>query len=148
MTNLINVRQYEIAPSLLSKINGIYSRVGPITNLTSASIATYTLDIADASFCVSANCNVTTATTHSFSLNVAYTDESNTARILVLPLTQLAGTFITTGLITNVTGVGPYESAVMHIRCKASTAITIQTSSGGTYTAVVYTAEGSIRQLA
>lgn len=113
-----------------------------------ASVATYTVGAADASFEVSANANVTTSTTHSFSLNVTYTDEGNTSRLLVLPVAQLAGSFVTSGLITNVTGAGPYESAVIHIRAKAATAITISTSAGGTYTTVTYNVEGTIKRTA
>ncbi len=116
------------------------------TNLTSGTLATYTCGAADGSFEVSANVNVTTSTTHSFSVDVSYTDETNVARVLVLPMAQLAGSFVATGLITNVTGTGPYESSVMHIRCKASTAITIATSAGGTYSGVVYNAEAVIKQ--
>ena len=60
-------------------------------------------------------------------------------------MAQLAGAFITGGLITNVTGTGPYESPVMHIRCKTATAITIRPSAG-TFTSVTYNAEGIIKQ--
>ena len=120
--------------------------VTAVANATSASITTYTMGAADGAFDVSANCNVTVSTTHSFSLDVAYTDETNVARVLTLPVAQLAGAFVASGLITNVTGAGPYESAVCHIRCKASTTITIRTSTGGTYTAVTYNAQGIIAQ--
>ena len=115
---------------------------------TNASIATYTVGAAEGSFMVSGNVQVTTSTTHSFSLDVTYTDETSTARTLILPMAQLAGSFVSGGLITNITGAGPYESPVMHIRCKAATAITIRTSSGGTYTTVEYNAEGTIVQIA
>lgn len=123
------------------------ARVVAATNTGTASIATYTVGAADGSFRISANCLVTTSTTHSFSLDCTYTDESNAARTFTLPVAQLAGSFITSGLITNVTGAGPYESAVAHIRCKASTVITIRTSAGGTFTNVVYNAEGNIQQI-
>ena len=113
-----------------------------------ASVATYTVGAADGTFEVSANCLVTTSTTHSFSLDVTYTDEGNTARTLILPVAQLAGAFVTGGLITNATGAGPYESTVLHIRAKAATAITIRTSAGGTYTTVTYNVDGTIKQIA
>jgi hypothetical protein len=110
-----------------------------------ASIAAYTVGASDGSFEVSANVNVTTATTHNFTVTCAYTDETNTARTLTLGFTQLTGaTFLTA--ITNVTGAGPYESPVYHIRCKASTAITIATT--GTFTTVTYNVEGIIKQTA
>lgn len=116
------------------------------TNTGTASIATYT-PAADGTFEVSGNVLITTSTTHSFSLDCTYTDESNVARTLVIPVAQLAGTFVTSGLITNITGAGPYESATMTIRCKAATVITVRTSAGGTFTTVVYNARGVIKQL-
>lgn len=107
-----------------------------------ASISTYTCGAADGSFEVSANMNVTAAVALSTTLICSYTDESNTARVMVLPVQQLTGNFITGGLIT---GTGAWESVVMHIRCKASTSITIGTAAG-TFTSVTYTAEGIIKQ--
>lgn len=109
-----------------------------------ASVVAMTVGASDASFLVSANVLVTTATTHSFTVTVAYTDESNASRTLTLTFSQLAGTFLTA--ITNVTGAGPYEGVPLHIRCKAGTTITIATT--GTFTAVVYNVEGLIRQVA
>lgn len=114
-------------------------------NAAVASVAAYTLTAADATFEISANVNVTTATAHSFSVTCTYTDETNTSRTLTLGFAQLSGATLVT-LITNVTGVGPYESLNYHIRCKASTSITIATT--GTFTTVTYNVEGSIRQLA
>ena len=61
---------------------------------------------------------------------------------MILPITQLSGSFIAAGAIT---GAGAWETPVMHIRCKAATAITILTSAG-TFTGVTYTAEGLIKQ--
>lgn len=121
---------------------------GSTVNVGVASIATYTVGAADGDFEVSASCLVTVSTTHSFSLDVVYTDTSNAPRTMTLPVNQLAGTFVTTGLITNVTGAGPYESAVMHISAKASTSITIRTSAGGTFTTVTYFPRAIIKQMA
>lgn len=112
----------------------------------SAAVATYTVGASDGSFEVSGNVNVTASVTHSFSLDVTYTDETNTSRTLILPMTQLGGSFISGGLITNVTGTGPYESPVLHIRAKAATSITIRPSAG-TFTSVTYNAEGVIKQI-
>jgi hypothetical protein len=108
-----------------------------------ASVAAYTVGASDASFEVSANANVTASTTHNFTVTCAYTDETNTARTLTLSFSNLAGTSLTA--ITNVTGAGPYEGIPVHIRCKASTAITIATT--GTFTSVTYNVEGNIRKL-
>ena len=111
-----------------------------------ASVAAYTVGAADGSFKVSANVNVTTSTLHNFTVTCAYTDETNTARVLTLPFVQLAGTPLTA--ITNATGAGPYEGIPLHIRCKASTAITIATAGVGGFTTVTYNVEGSITQIA
>lgn len=109
-----------------------------------ASISTFTVGAADGSFEVSANMNVTAATVLSTALTCTYTDESNTARTMIFPVAQVAGSFIAAGAIT---GTGAWESPVLHIRCKAATAITILTSAG-TFNTVTYTAEGVIKQVA
>ncbi len=114
---------------------------------TNASVSTYTVGAADGTFEVSGNVNVTASTTHSFSIDVTYTDETNTARTMILPVAALGGAFVSGGLITNVTGAGPYESPTMQIRAKAATAITIRTSAG-TFTSVTYNVEGLIKQVA
>lgn len=108
-----------------------------------ASVAAYTVGAADGSFLVSANVLVTTATTHNFTVTCAYTDEGNTARTLTFTFSSLAGVLATA--IINTGGAVPYEGVPMHIRCKASTAITIATT--GTFTTVTYNVEGSIIQL-
>lgn len=123
------------------------ARAVAVTNVGTASVATYTVGAADGTFEVGCNVLVTTSTNHTFSCDTTYTDESNVARTMVMPVEQLAGAFATSGLITNVTGAGPYESAVMTIRAKAATAITIRTSAGGTFTGVVYNIDGTIKQV-
>lgn len=109
-----------------------------------ASISTFTVGAADASFEVSANMNVTVSTTLTTTLTCTYTDESNTARSMILPVASLAGSFIAAGAITGA-GATVWHTPVMHIRCKAATVITILTSAG-TFTGVTYTAEGVIKQ--
>jgi hypothetical protein len=111
-----------------------------------SSVASYTLPATDGTYRVSANVLVTTATTHAFTVTVAYTSEDNTSRVLTLQFSNLAGTFITS--IANAAGAVPYEGVPLHIRCKASTAITIASAAGGVYTAVAYNIEGIIEQLA
>lgn len=109
-----------------------------------ATVATYTVGAADGSFIITSNVNVTTSTAHSFTVTCAYTDETNTSRTLTLSYIQIGGgTPIAT--ITNVTGAGPYEGVPNHIRCKASTAITIATT--GTFTTVTYNVEAAIIQI-
>jgi len=108
-----------------------------------ASVATWTVGASDGSFLVSANVLVTTSTTHAFTVTCAYTDEGNTARTVTMTFSQLTGTLGTS--IANTAGVVPYEGVPLHIRCKASTTITIATT--GTFTSVTYNAEGSIAQI-
>lgn len=110
-----------------------------------ASVATYTVGAADGSFLVVANVLVTTATTHSFTVTCAYTDEGNTARTTTLNFSTIAGVISNTA-ITNVAGTVPYEGVPIRIRAKSGTAITIATT--GTFTAVAYNVEGSIIQIA
>lgn len=125
--------------------NGVIGGNGRVTAQTAAnaSVATYTVGAADASYLVFANVLITASTTFNFTVTVAYTDEGNTARTLTLNFSQLAGTLITA--ITNILGAGPYEGVPLHIRAKASTTITIATT--GTFTSVTYNAEGRIVQI-
>lgn len=111
-----------------------------------ASISTFTVGAADASFEVSGNMNVTVSTTLATTLTCTYTDESNTARSMILPIAPLSGTFTAAGAISGA-GASVWHTSVMHIRCKAATVITILTSAG-TFTGVTYTAEGIIKQTA
>lgn len=108
-----------------------------------ASVASYTLPASDGTYEVSANVLVTTATLHSFNVTVAYTDEGNTARVATLNFSTIAGV-ISNAAITNAAGAVPYEGVPLHIRCKASTTITIATT--GTFTTVAYNVEGIIKQ--
>jgi hypothetical protein len=117
-------------------------------NAANASVATYTVGGSDGSFEVSANVLVTTATTHNFTVECAYTDEGNTARVITMNFMLVGGgtTNFTTAII-NTNGAVPYHGIPLHIRAKASTAITIRTQAAGTYTTVVYNVEGVIVQL-
>lgn len=108
-----------------------------------ASVVALTVGASDASYEVSANVLVTTATTHNFTATVAYTDEGNTARTLTLNFSSLAGALATA--IINTGGAIPYSGIAVHIRCKAATTITVATT--GTFTTVTYNVEGIIRQL-
>lgn len=110
-----------------------------------ASVATYTVGAADASFEVMANVKVTTATTHNFTVAVDYTDESNAARTLTLSFTLVAGGALVTA-VANGNGAVPYMGVPQLIRCKASTTITIKTT--GTFTTVTYNVEGHIIKIA
>ena len=108
-----------------------------------ASVATYTVGAADGSFLICANVNVTAVVTASFTVNCVYTDETGASRTSVLTFSQITGTTLFT--ITAVTGTGAYEGVPLHIRCKASTSITLNTT--GTFTSVTYNVEGFITQI-
>lgn len=126
-------------------VPAIYGRGRSTAQTTAvASVATYTVGAADGSFIVSANVNVTTSSAENFTVTVAYTDETNTARTLTLNFSLVTGTIGTA--ITFGNGAVPYEGIPMHIRCKASTAITIATT--GTFTGATYNVEGLISQIA
>lgn len=111
-----------------------------------ASVATYTLGAADQSFEVSANVLVTTSSAEAFTVTVDYTDEGNTARTITLNFQLVGGTIGTN--IASANGAVPYEGIPLHIRCKASTTITIKTAAGGTYTGCTYNVEGIIKRVA
>lgn len=136
-----NVTTFPITGGTLMGIKG--SGRSTAQTAAVASVATYTLPATDGSFLVSANVLVTTATLHTFTATVAYTDEGNTARTVTMQFSTLAGAFITA--MTNAQGTVPYEGVPLHIRCKASTAITIATT--GTFTTVTYNVEGIITQI-
>lgn len=108
-------------------------------------LATYTVGASDASYLVSANVLVTTSTVHAFTVTCSYTDEGNTARVLTLQFSSLAGAMVTS--IANAAGAVPYEGAPLHIRAKAGTTIIIGSAAGGTYTTVTYNIEENITKL-
>lgn len=108
------------------------------------SVATYTAGGADGTFVIYANVNVTASTTFSFSVQVAYTDETGAAQTLTLNLQNLAATILSA--ITNVQGTGPYEGIPVTIRAQNGTAITVKTA--GTFTSVTYNVEAHVHQIA
>ena len=110
-----------------------------------SSVAAFTVGASDGTFEVSANINVTTATTHSFTATCAYKDETNTSRTLTLPFVLVAGSAIV-NTVANANGTVPYQGIPIHIRAKAGTSITVATT--GTFTNVAYNVEAIIKQLA
>lgn len=106
-----------------------------------ASVASYTCGAADGSFEIGGNILVTAYTAGTISIVVTYTDESNTARSLTMPLSSLAG-----AIVTVANSASAYEALVLQIRVKASTAITITTTvAAANFT---YNVEGTIKQIA
>jgi hypothetical protein len=124
----------------------VMSQTGRATAQTAAnaSVQTYTLGAVDASFEVSANVLVTTSSAENFTVTVAYTDEGNTARTLTLPFSSLAGAHL--AIVNFANGAVPYEGTPLHIRCKASSTITIATT--GTFTGCTYNVETIFKKVA
>lgn len=138
------ITKYNNVSTVGNGVPSVYA-AGRVTAQTgsAASFSTYTNAAADGSFIVSANILVTASTTNSFTCTCTYTDEGNTSRTLTMTFSNLTGTLLQT--ITNVTGTGAYEGVPLHIRAKASTAITFATV--GTFTSVTYNAEAVIQQI-
>lgn len=113
-----------------------------------ASVTTLTVGASDASYEVLANLLVTTATTHTFTVECAYTDEGNTARTVTLPFRLVGDTTALTASVVNTNGAVPYLGVPVGIRAKAATTVTIRTQAAGTYTTVVFNVEGVITQTA
>ena len=120
--------------------------VGRLTDQAAAvaAVTTYTTPAADGSYEITANVQVTSSTTHDFSVIATYTDETGTERVTTLVFQWLNGT--TTSVISNAAfGVGPYPSVPLPIRAKASTTITVATT--GMFTAVNYHVEAAIKEV-
>lgn len=114
-------------------------------NAAAASVAAFTVGASDATFDVSCNVNVTTATSHSFGCSVAFTDDNNISRThFFMFQTPSGNTPVSNAAIVNTNGTVDYAGYPIHIRAKASTTITIATS--GTFTTVTYNVEGKITQ--
>lgn len=127
-------------------VPAIYGYARVAAQAAAATFSTYTVGASDGTFLVSANVLITASTLHNFTVTCSYIDEGNTPRVVTLQFSNLAGTFVTA--IANAAGTVPYEGVPLHIRCKASTAITIASAAGGTYTTVTYNGESSITQIA
>lgn len=106
-----------------------------------SSITAFQVPAVDSTYIVSASVLVTVATNHSFNVMATYTDEGNTSRNLNLNFV-LVGNGALVNAVTNTNGTVPYIGMAHHIRCKASTSITILTT--GTFTTVTYNVEGMI----
>jgi hypothetical protein len=120
-----------------------YTRPAQQVNAT-VTLATLTVGATDSSYRISANINVTVSTTVTMTVTCSYTDETNTPRVFTMPFFLLTGISVVS--ITTAQGNIPYASPTIHIRAKAATTITIATA--GTVTAVTYTGEGLIDQVA
>lgn len=130
------VWQSEIAPTS--------GRSAAVVAAAVAAICSLVVGSADASFEVTGNILVTTSSAEAFALQCTYTDEGNTARTLVIPISVIAGTVAVATAFAN--GAVPYHGHVLRIRAKAGSTITIKTA--GTFTGCTYNVEGSIKQVA
>ena len=122
-------------------VPAIYGK-GRLTAQTAAVavVATYTVGANDGSFLITSNINVTAYTAGTITVACDYTDETNTPRTFTFTFSSLTGT-----LLTAIGATGPYGDFPAHIRCKASTSITIKTTiSAWTGT---YNVEGYILQI-
>ena len=143
-TSLPKTGNYNGVATLGWGIPAVYGYVRPAQQVNSlVTLAAYTVGAADGTFLVSGNVNVTVATASLIGISCTYTDESNTSRVLVLNLSNIAGVFATA---TTLNTTGAFEGVPMHIRAKTATSITLATT--GTVTTVTYTAEAFIVQLA
>ena len=142
--NNVTLTKYNGTATTGYGLPAIYSSARLTGQTAAASLTAFTVGAADGSFNVSANVLVTTSTTHNFTVTCSYTDEGNTSRTLTFAFFNLAGSLLPN--IINTGGAVPYQSPELHIRCKASTTITI--ASTGTFTSVTYNIEGCIKQIA
>lgn len=103
-------------------------------------VVSYALGAQDGSFQVSSDVTVTAYTAGTFTTTVAYTDESNTPRVLTLNYSSLAG-----AISPNIAAAGPFPALDLVIRVKAATTITVATT--GTFTTLTYNVEALLRQV-
>lgn len=112
-----------------------------------ATICTYTLGAADGDVEVSATVNVSARTSGSFTVQVQWVDKQNNSVQMDFPVMQAggtSGTFLANGAIAST---GDFTTPVMHIRCKASSQVSITVPASGTFVGVTYSASGSIKQI-
>jgi len=127
-----------------------YGRSAAVTNAAVASIAAFTVGPADGTFQVTYDALILSGATFSFTVEVAFTDEGNTARVTTFNAagSGSAGAPQFTITLTAAQGALAYAGTTYTLRAKAATTITIRTQAAGTYTAIVYNIEGAIFKLA
>lgn len=118
-----------------------------VTGQTAAvsSVATYTVGASDGTFEVAGIVTITTSTTYSFFMQCTYTSEDNVQHTVVLDFVNQTTQYVVT--IANTVAQTSYAGRPMTIRAKSGTSITVLTQAAGTYTTVVYNAEGIIKQI-
>ena len=108
-----------------------------------ASICTFT-PVADQTIDVTASVLVTVSNAEDFTLEIAYTDTGNTARVATVPLRLLTGADVL--IVNNANGAIPYAGVLQRIRVKGGTSVTVRTQAAGTYTGCTYSVGADIRQ--
>lgn len=107
-----------------------------------AALCTMTVGAADGDFEVGGHVDVTTATTHNFTMACNYTDPSGTARAATLNFALINGTLTTA--VTAANGTVPYSGVSQRIRAKRTTVIAMVVT--GTLTTVTFDATANITQ--
>lgn len=102
-------------------------------------VAAYT-PAADGDFVVSANVNVTTYVSGTFTVTCTYTDEAGSSRIAVMNFQVIAGT-----ISTAIAAGGAFEGIPLHIRAKGTNAITVATT--GTFTSLTYNVDAAVTEV-
>ncbi len=122
-------------------VPAIYGYDRETTQTGAMTLATYTVGVADGSFWISANVNVTTYTAGAFTMTCSYTDETGASQTLTLNFSTILGV-----LGTSISAAGPFEGLVVRIRAQAGSTITVATTSG-TFSGI-YNAEADITEVA
>jgi hypothetical protein len=117
--------------------------------IASGTILTYPTPAADGDYQVSAQLQVSAATTLATTLTCAYTDVDSQSQTLVMVVQNnaTAGAFAASGAITASSSTPTYSTPVMHIRVKGGTTITVSTTTG-TFTGVTYSCSVDVRRTA
>jgi hypothetical protein len=142
-----------VIPGLVTSYRGIATAGGGIACVRAsgqfngqiaavATIATYTPAV-DTTLDITCSALITTSGSENFTLECAYTDAGNTARVMTIPLRILTGANVL--IINNSNGAIPYAGALSRIRVKGGTAVTLRTQAAGTYTGCTYNIGGGIR---
>lgn len=105
-------------------------------------VATFTPS-ADGTFIISANVLITTRTTFNFTVNIVFTDETNTPRSVPLNFSGVSNS-VGSGL-ADINTDPVYCGIPSRIRAKGGTAISVVTT--GTFTSVVYNIDADITQV-
>jgi hypothetical protein len=128
----------------MAVVYGSYSTLANVAAVTNA--INYTPPAVAGRYRISWVVNVQSNTTDSFSVTATWKDAGGTARTQAIGGFAPSGTSLTTGLITNVIGVGVYYGTALINIDNSATAITVSTV--GTFTTVSYDFSAILEQVA